>query len=135
MSAQRSASARFVHRPDASIKMSSDGKYRGVGVYNATGMHQTRTVKAKRTTTKTFVIAVRNAGSAGDGFRLLVVLADVALLQRAQRRQDELRAEPPGEPRQRTRAPALRASIIRPRPRPSRVGSSHTAHRTRRSRA
>jgi hypothetical protein len=70
MSAARAVTAKFVHRPDASIKLPSDSRYRGVGVYNGTGRHQTRSVKAKRTTTKTFDIAVRNAGTGVDGFRI-----------------------------------------------------------------
>jgi hypothetical protein len=57
-------------RPDAKIKLGSESSYVGSDVYNATGTHQTRVVKAKRKTTKTFDIAVQNRRTAVDAFQL-----------------------------------------------------------------
>jgi hypothetical protein len=70
MSAPRSETARFAHKPDAWVKLKGAAKYRGIGVYNTTAVHQTRRVNAKRTKTKTFDISVQNRGSGPVSFKL-----------------------------------------------------------------
>ncbi len=55
-------------KPDAKIKLSSDGSYLGDNVYNATGQSQTRTASTAAGTKKTFYLRFQNDAAATDSF-------------------------------------------------------------------
>jgi hypothetical protein len=70
MSSDEAVIARFVHKPDAQIRLGSDSAYIGAGVYNTSASGQTRTGRASHGHTETFDIAIRNAGTATASFTL-----------------------------------------------------------------
>ena len=59
-----------VFRPDALISTRRAGGYVGNGIYNTTGTGQSKAVKARRTTTKTFYVKVQNDGDTSETLRL-----------------------------------------------------------------
>ena len=58
------------YRVDALIKKAGAPSFLGNQVYNTTGLHQSSTVFARRSTSATFYIQVQNDGSAIDSFTL-----------------------------------------------------------------
>jgi subtilisin-like proprotein convertase family protein len=59
------------YRPDGMIRLSTQGTYVGNNVYNSTGAGQTKAVKTKRGTTKTFFVDIQNDGNIRDAFTVM----------------------------------------------------------------
>ena len=74
MDRARSLSAIFAakpdHQPDGLISKTLAGKYVGDGVYNATGIKQTRTITTARGSRVSFYARVENDGRVGDSYWL-----------------------------------------------------------------
>ena len=72
MDAARGVTATFSllpkYRPDALVKLKTDPSYLGGDLYETGGVGQTRTVTARRSTTKTFLVAAQNDGTVTDDF-------------------------------------------------------------------
>jgi bacillolysin len=57
-------------RPDGRIRLGANGATVGDGVYNLTGVGQTRTAEAARGATATFFVTIQNDGAQPEAFRL-----------------------------------------------------------------
>ena len=57
-------------RPDGRIRLGANGATVGDGVYNLTGVGQTRTAEAARDATATFFVTIQNDGAQPEAFRL-----------------------------------------------------------------
>ena len=58
------------YRPDGRIALARSGRHAGDGVYNTTGIRQTKTVRKQQGRTQTFYLRFQNDGEATDSFMI-----------------------------------------------------------------